>query len=150
VDIDFSDGTITFNGKNTSVFIQPGALSFGWGSSLSSNKSNVVSINHTVVDFDVIGPNALSLKVSHVEGNQTVIKDDFIQGTKVQLKGEDTIEVEISIHRWPRILATAMSVYVLFQTGALQVVRVGGTALVEGIIYAVQQLSRFLQQVPVH
>jgi hypothetical protein len=66
------------------------------------------------------------------------------------LKGEDTIEVEINIHRWPRILATAMSVYVLFQTGALQVVRVGGTALVEGIIYAVQQLSRFLQQVPVH
>ncbi len=77
VDLNLGNGAITFQGKNSSFFVQPSALSFGWESKFDSplpsqqEGPNVRSISRTVVDFDLLGENLLSLKVSHAAGTET-------------------------------------------------------------------------------
>ncbi len=119
VDIDLSDGTVTFNvGDNSSFFIQPGALSFGWKSSNPPPKqiaivaSNVqtVTVNQTVVDFDLFGKNMLSLKVSHGIGNEDSQVFD-VNGTEVKRIVETKLDVAVSVHRWPRVIAAATALY---------------------------------------
>jgi hypothetical protein len=120
VDIDFSDGTITFNGKNTSVFIQPGALSFGWGSSIyqGTTQDGTIyhAINKNVVDIDVFGKNMLSFKVSHMTGTEAS-RIAQVDGTDVKKTLETEVDVAINVHRWPRVIVGAAAVYFAFEAG---------------------------------
>lgn len=127
VDIDLSDGTITLNGRNSSFFIQPGALSFGWGSSSIDPSSidpnlaiNNQAINRTVVYFDLLGKNWCSLKVSYATGTQSS-RVFNINGTEVQETQNTKLDITIHVHRWPRIVATVAAGYVVFETGVVSV-----------------------------
>ena len=124
VDVDLSDGTITFNtGPNSSFFIQPSALSIGWKSSglPITNKGNpnkqTVAINQTVVDFDLfVGTNMLSLKVSHAVGSEKSTTFN-LNGTEVKQTSETELDVTMNVHRWPRIVAAIAALYFVFQGG---------------------------------
>ncbi|GAB4549055.1 MAG: hypothetical protein Fur002_26140 [Anaerolineales bacterium] len=117
LDIDFSDGTITFSGEHNSVFIQPGALSFGWSSGTNPTKlpngSLRKTINTTTVDFDLLGKNWCSLKVSHASGPETT-RVVNLDGTEIQETDSITMNVTMNIHRWPRIVAVAGAVYLVW------------------------------------
>jgi len=126
VDVDLSDGTITFNtGPNSSFFIQPSALSIGWKSS-SPPPGNVTppnpdvqiaSINQTVIDVDLFGKNKLSFKVSYATGMESsrVVN---VNGTDVKITDEKDLDVTINVHRWPRIVMAAAALYFVFAAGA--------------------------------
>ncbi len=152
VDVNLGDGTITFNGKNGNFFIQPTALSFGWGGSLKPDNlnPNVINVNQTVIDFDLGGPNFLSLKVSHAEGSQMITKEGYVENTKVQEVGETDLEVTVNVHRWPRVVAAVGAVYVLFQAGVLEAVSAGIPVLAERLVPATQKIFQFLQQAPLY
>lgn len=143
VDINLGDGTITFNGKNGNFFIQPTALSLGWGGNLKPDSLNVVKVNQTVADFDLGGPNFLSIKVSYAEGIQT-IKEGYVEGTKVQSAEETDVEVTVNVHRWPRVVAAVGAAYVLFKVGALEAVKVGVPVAAEKAFQFLQQVSQLL------
>ena len=126
VDVDLSDGTITFNtGPNSSFFIQPSALSIGWKSS-SPPPGNVTppnpdvqiaSINQTVIDVDLFGKNMLSFKVSYATGMERSQVFN-VNGTDVRKTSETDLDVTINVHRWPRIVMAAAALYFVFEAGA--------------------------------
>jgi hypothetical protein len=126
VDVDLSDGTITFNtGPNSSFFIQPSALSIGWKSS-SPPPGNVTppnpdvqiaSINQTVIDVDLFGKNMLSFKVSYATGMERSQVFN-VNGTDVRKTSETDMDVTINVHRWPRIVMAAAALYFVFEAGA--------------------------------
>jgi|GEM_PF-5510238 len=126
VDVDLSDGTITFNtGPNSSFFIQPSALSIGWKSSSPppgnvtppNPEVQIASINQTVIDVDLFGKNMLSFKVSYATGMESsrVVN---VNGTDVKITDEKDLDVTINVHRWPRIVMAAAALYFVFEAGA--------------------------------
>lgn len=154
MDVNLGDGTITFNGKNGNFFIQPTALSFGWGGSLElppeKNAIRSFSVNQIVVDFDIGGPNFLSLKVSYAQGVKNIAEEAYIDGTKVQATGETDLEVTVNTHRWPRIVAAIGAVYVLFQAGVLETVYTGAPVLAKRLVSIAQRIPQWLQPLFAH
>ena len=124
LDLDFSDGTITFSGNNNSLYIQPAALNMGW--STSSNLRTITSngmtfeesvVNKTTVDIDLFGENMFSFKVSNAVGNK-ISQTVNVDGTDIQRVQATDLDVSLKVHRWPRIIAAAAAVYLVFEVGA--------------------------------
>ena len=115
VDINFSNGRLTFkgteqNGIRQDWFVQLFALSFGH----ATHDLNRSQLNVTTVDIDLIGPNWASVKVSQASGIVTTMttEDGKFTSTTTTLG-----KVDISVHRYPRLVVGVAGLVLLFKVG---------------------------------
>lgn len=113
--INASNGTISLDrGDNTSLFLQPFSLSGGWTSSSNSEKlSGDISrklVNQTTIDIDLVGKNWCSFKYVTSTGTE-ITEAIHWQGTEIQRTSSSSLDVTMSVHRWPRIILGAAVAY---------------------------------------
>lgn len=136
VDFNFSNGRLTFkgtaqNGVRQDWFVQPLSLSFGHAThDLSRSRLEV-----TTVDIDLIGTNWASVKVSQAHGSVvTKMSEDGKFASTTTTLGK----VDISVHRYPRLLVLAGGLVLVFKVGI---------ALALALAPAIPALQQVLQQV---
>ena len=116
-DVNLANGRITLSGipradgSRTSFYVQPLTLSFGtvttvpvdatsFPINMAWDAGSIVSV--TAVDIDIIGRNWATVKVSQGQGSSFSSISHY-DGGDFQRSVTDLAQVEMTVHRWPRI-----------------------------------------------
>jgi hypothetical protein len=150
IDINMNDFKISFTVNNTKIFFQPLASSFGWSQSSNIVKNpdipNLYSktTNSTTFDYDFLGPNAFSWKISNTSSLDTSVLAEK-NGQKTETTDSTSVEGTMNIHRWIRPLAGALvGGAVIAIAGPAIAAAVTGGVIATGLETAVAFLSTWI------
>ncbi|MDP3449600.1 MAG: hypothetical protein Q8R87_03385, partial [Anaerolineaceae bacterium] len=129
---------------------QPLASSFGWSQSSNIVKNpdipNLYSktTNSTTFDYDFLGPNAFSWKISNTSSLDTSVLAEK-NGQKTETTDSTSVEGTMNIHRWIRPLAGALvGGAVIAIAGPAIAAAVTGGVIATGLETAVAFLSTWI------
>ncbi len=129
LDIETSKWRFTFKGRErpdgsrTDFFIQPGSLSFGTiaispdeDEAVPPNWDRSYTASTTTIDIDLFGPNWASFKVANATSRK-YSRAVNIDGVEWQLSMTDQVEIDMSVHRYPRIVVGVLGAVIVFKAG---------------------------------
>jgi hypothetical protein len=126
LDVNFANGRVTFrgaprdDGSRVDWYVQPGSLGFGrvvlMGPETTPFGETQRVIQVTTFDIDLLGRNWASIRMSQALGRSVSTRHCLGQA-EFDSSRTELLEVQMGVHRYPRILVAAGTVVIVVEAG---------------------------------